>query len=274
METMTTLGKVRRLRAGLAVSLLVVVALVAGITSLAAARAAPSLCAVRYPSDQRIAWVCRRLGRGETLERLFGDRWVEIARFNRVDRNHALPGVSLKVPIEDVRDFTPMPSDYPEASAEAKFVLVDLSEQFLGAYEWGRLVFSSPLAVGEQSHPTPAGEFTITAAHRHHPSSLYTITGTDIPYPMTWALRFLIRSGASFWLHGRDMPGYPASHGCIGLYDEHMQKEYYGEPADPVLDDARRLYEWAAGADADEAQPRPVAGPRLRIVGAAPQPER
>ena len=32
------------------------------------------------------------------------------------------------------------------------------------------------------------------------------------------------REGVSYWIHGRDMPGYPASHGCIGLYDESMQK--------------------------------------------------
>jgi L,D-transpeptidase catalytic domain len=235
----------------------------------AAPATAVSPCALRHPSDARLTWRCRVIGRGETVERLFGDRWSDVLRFNRIDRRHAVAGVPLKVPrrLEDVRAFTPMPANYPPAGAAAKFVLVDLDEQFLGAYEHGRLVFSSPVSAGGKDHPTPAGDFMITAAHRHHSSSLYSIEGTDIPYPMGWALRFYVeRDGVSFWLHGRDIPGYPASHGCIGLYDEWMQQSYFALPAQPMLDDARRLYEWVVGAGADDAQFRSVAGPRLRIV--------
>jgi hypothetical protein len=116
-----------------------------------------------------------RAPRGETVERLFGDRWIDVLRFNRIDRLHVVAGTSLKVPrrLADVRSFTPMPAIYPEASREPKFVLVDLSEQFLGAYEYGRLAFSSPLSVGAKDHPTPTGDFRISAAHRAHWSSLY-----------------------------------------------------------------------------------------------------
>jgi lipoprotein-anchoring transpeptidase ErfK/SrfK len=229
---------------------------------------AMSTCDVRYPSDVRVLWVCRTLAR-ERIEVLFGDRWVDVLRFNRIDRRHAVPGVSLKVPrrLRDISAFTPMPATYPDAAGEAKFVLIDLSEQFLGAYERGQLVFSSPLSAGDSAHPTPTGDFTITAAHRDHLSSLYTVQDSNVPYPMTWALRFHIsRDGISFWLHGRDIPGYPGSHGCIGLYDEWMQRSYYATPARPMLDDARRLYEWVAGAGATDSQLRSLAGPRLRIT--------
>ena len=232
------------------------------------ATAATSTCDVRYPSDVRVSWVCRTLAR-ERVEVRFGEYWVDMLRFNRIDRRHAVAGVSLKVPrrLRDIRAFTPMPATYPDAAGEAKFVLIDLSEQFLGAYEHGRLVFSSPLSAGDMEHPTPTGDFTISAAHRDHGSSLYTIQDTDVPYPMTWALRFHIsREGISFWLHGRDIPGYPGSHGCIGLYDEWMQQSYYATPVRPVLDDARRLYEWVAGAGANDSHLRSLAGPRLRIT--------
>ncbi|HEY7540799.1 MAG TPA: L,D-transpeptidase [Methylomirabilota bacterium] len=217
-------------------------------------------------------WVCRVLAPGENVELLFGSRWADVLRFNRIDRRHAVVGAALKTPrrLRDVRNFTPMPETYRDASGEAKFVLIDLREQFLGAYEHGRLVFSSPLASGDAEHPTPTGDFTITAAHRDHSSSLYAIEATDIPYPMTWALRFYTsRAGVSSWLHGRDIPGYPGSHGCIGLYDEWMQRAYFAAPARPVLDDARRLYEWVVGVGADDPQLRTIAGPRLRIVGDA-----
>ncbi len=199
---------------------------------------------------------------------------MDVARFNRVDRRHAHPEVALKVPrrIEEITDFTPMPAEYPLAEAEAKFILVNLSEQFLGAYEYGRLVFSSPIATGERGNETPNGEFRVTAVHRAHQSSLYVIEDTDIPYPMTYALRFFInREGVSFWMHGRDLPGVPASHGCIGLYDEAMQKEYYGVPNDPMLDDAKRLYEWVMGSLSDDGRLLTLKeGPRVLIVGQAP----
>lgn len=212
------------------------------------AREAQSPCAIHHPSDQRIAWHCRRLQRGEDLEQLFGPRWIDVARFNRIDRRHAVPGREIKVPLhlEEVAGFVPLPQTYPPGAADEKLILVDLAEQFLGAYEHGQLRFSFPIASGGPESPTSVGEFRISAAHRTHRSCLYTIEHTEAPYPMHYALRFHInKEGVSYWIHGRDVPGFPASHGCIGLSDEQMQAAYYGTPALPALEDAKTLYEWA-----------------------------
>jgi hypothetical protein len=240
-----------------------------------AARVRPSSCALRHPSDSGIEWSCRRLRHGETLEALFGERWIDVARFNRIDRRHAVAGVELKVPVllEDIRDFSPMPREIAESDASAKLIVVDLGEQFLGAYEGSRLVFSAPVATGEDGQPTPSGTFRISALDPAHRSSLYTIEGTSTPYPMRWALRFHISAQEiAFWIHGRDLPGYPASHGCIGLYDEQMQRQYFGEPAHPVLDDAQALYLWVVGGGADRAGFQDVKnGPRVRIIGTTPR---
>lgn len=232
------------------------------------------LCKVSHPSDGNVDWECRRVKKGETLESLFGDSWIDVARFNRIDRRHAYPGAYLKVPLrlEDIADFTPMPEEYPPAAEEEKFILVDLSEQFLGAYEYGRLVFSFPVATGEDGHETPAGKFRITAFSRNHRSSMYFIEDTATPYPMNYGLRFFVsKGGISFWMHGRDMPGYPASHGCLGLYDEPMQKKYYKYPKEPVLEDARILYEWVVSSHPDDGRFQILGdGPRVEIVGKAP----
>jgi len=198
-----------------------------------------------------------------------------VARFNRIDRRHARPGVRIKVPdrLEELSDFTPMPQRYSPADGEARFILIDLSEQFLGAYEYGALVLSSPVATGRPSHPTPTGDFRIDAADLRHRSSKYTIANTRIPYPMHYGLRFYrTERGVTYWIHGRDLPGYPASHGCVGLYDEGMQVRYYGEPKDVVLDDARRLFEWAVGPlrEGESVRER-LEGPRVRVVGHAPR---
>jgi hypothetical protein len=233
-----------------------------------------NLCSVSHPSDAAVEWTCYRVKEKETPESLFGEHWPYVLRFNRVDRRHVYPGVSLKVPAEPeaVAGFTPLPAILPEAADEAKFILIDQTEQFLGAYEYGHLAFSLPVALGVPKHRTPNGTFRIDAFDRWHVSNMYRIEKTDIPYPMYYGLRFYTtRGGVTYWLHGRDVPGYPVSHGCIGLYDEAMQARFYGHPKKPVLDDARRLYEWVLGEAPDDGRLRRLRdGPRLVIRGQPP----
>jgi len=228
-------------------------------------------CKISHPSDDEIEWDCHRLKRKETLEGLFGDRWQDVARFNRMDRRHAYPGISIKVPknLDDISDYSPLPDFLPSRENEAKFILIDLSEQFLGAYEFGRLFLSFPIASGDRKNRTPTGEFRVMAFNRNHKSSLYKIEKTVTPYPMHYGLMFYINpAGVAFWLHGRDVPGYAASHGCIGLYDEAMQKEFYRTPRRPVLDDAKTLFEWATELHNDDGELHYIDdGPKVLIVG-------
>jgi hypothetical protein len=141
------------------------VALLAAVAQPASPKK-PNLCETFYPSDRTIEWRCRTLRPEESLEKLFGDRWVEVARFNRIDRRHARPGVSLKVPtrLDAVASFAPLPAFYPPAEEDTRFILIDLSEQFLGAYEYGALRFAVPIASGNGNNETPRGEFRVSAA--------------------------------------------------------------------------------------------------------------
>jgi hypothetical protein len=233
-----------------------------------------NLCRVVHPSDSRIDWECVRIKRGQTLEKLFGDRWIDVARFNRVDRRHVYPWVRIKVPknLDDIKDFSPMPKTYAPGERDGKFILIDQSEQFLGAYEFGKLVFSAPIASGKKSNKTPVGVFKVTAYDSKHISSLYYVEHTRKLYPMHYGLMFLIRRTVSYWVHGRDVPGYPASHGCVGLYDEEMQKKYYGFPKVPVLEDAKKLFEWSiAPAKDDQGIHMLKDGPKVVVIGEGPQ---
>jgi len=233
-----------------------------------------NLCTISHPSDAAVPWDCQKIRRGETAETLFGDRWLDLLRFNRIDRRHLYPGVAIKVPRnpEDIDGFSPLPDYYPAAAADEKFILVDMSEQFLGAYEHGELVFSFPIASGDRKNRTPSGDFRVDAFSQRHQSSLYKIEKTRIPYPMHYGLRFFVnRSGVAFWIHGRDLPGYPASHGCVGLFDEEMQHKYYRFSPQPELMDARSLYEWAIGPREDSGEfTRLKNGPRVRVIGRPP----
>jgi hypothetical protein len=247
--------------------------------SFSAHAAAP--CDIDYPSDAQLEWHCETLRKGETLEKRFGAQWADVARFNRIDRRHAYPGMRIKAPmqLEQLATFNPLPQALLEAENDAQLILVDLAEQFLGAYSFGRLEFAVPITSGRANEPdlaTPNGDMRIDALHRARSSSLYKIEGTDTPYPMNFALRFFVtRHGVQYWIHGRDLPGYPVSHGCIGLYDEAMQRDYYGVPADPQLADAKRLYLWVLGARADEGKIIFIDdGPRVLIRGYAPLPRK
>jgi hypothetical protein len=236
-----------------------------------------SLCQFHYPSDKLVESDCVRLTSKDSPYKVFGKQWQDGLRFNRMDRRHFVSGLSVKVPkrIKDIRGFSPMPKNYPDADRDAKFILIDQNEMFLGAYEYGKLVFSTPVAVGIEGNRLLNGSYRVDAVDRRHQSSLYPVEGTNRPYPMHFGLRIYTDKRpdgwTSYWLHGRDIPGYPASHGCIGLYDEEMQKSYYHEPGHPILKDARKLFFWVVGGSRDSGKFRRLRqGPRVLIMGTPP----
>ena len=236
------------------------------------------LSRVEYPSLGSIKWHPHFIEPNQTLESLFGADWVLIARFNRVDRRHVYPGMTIKVPdnMADIRSYTPLPRFYQPAARHEKYILVDVTEQWLGAYEYGKMVFSTPAATGKETTETPIGMFRISTRDLNHTSSLYKTANDEEQYPMDNALRFHIgEDNVSYWLHARDLPGRPASHGCIGLFDEEMQLRVFGTPQKPVLKDSQRLYEWAAGEDEyedDSGESEELEdGPIVEVRGSLPR---
>ncbi len=240
-------------------------------------KAMEDLSRVEYPSLKNIRWHPHFIQPHQSLESLFGKDWVWVARFNRIDRRHVYPGMTIKVPeqMADIRGYTPLPKQHEPARRHGKYLLVDITEQWLGAYESGQLVFSAPAATGKAGTETPTGMFRIDARHLTHTSSLYKTANNEEQYPMDNALRFYIGTdNVSYWLHARDLPGRPASHGCIGLFDEEMQNRVFGTPEKPVLLDSQRLYAWAAGDEygyddggLDELEDGPV----VEVRGALPR---
>jgi hypothetical protein len=251
-------------------------------------RATEDLSRIEYPSLKNIHWHPHFLQPNETIESLFGADWVWVARFNRIDRRHLYPGMTIKAPdnLADIRGYTPLPTFYEPARRHDKYILVDITEQWLGAYHLGKLVFSTPAATGKSGTETPTGMFRIDARDRHHTSSLYKTANDEEQYPMDNAMRFHIGADrVSYWIHARDLPGRPASHGCIGLYDEEMQKRVFGFPVNPVLKDSQKVYAWAVGPDEydeetgelDELEDGPVVevrGELPRYLPQVPPPDR
>lgn len=263
-------------------SFLAVIVVRPGATSAPAANpkdpSREDLSRIEYPSLSGIDWEPRFIRPQDTLESMFGKEWPYVARFNRIDRRHVYPGMTIKVPksLAELRSYAPMPPVYEPARRHEKYILISLTEQWLGAYEYGRLKFSVPAATGSEGHKSPTGIFRVDARHRHHTSSLYKTEDQEEQYPMDNAIRFHVgEDNVSYWIHARDLPGKPASHGCIGLYDEGMQNRVYDFPARPVLLDSKKLYDWAVGEAEYEEDSGEMElledGPIVEVVGDNPR---
>lgn len=197
-----------------------------------------------YPSQEKISWSYYKIKKADSFFKLFKTNWIYVARFNRMDENHLIAGQKIKVPdnLETAKTYEPMPFFIEERKHFAKYILIDLGEQWLGAYENGSLLFSAPISSGRKkclparsadkdektkkikSCETPEGNFIISAIHQDHYSSLYK-DAEENNIPMPYAAMFLIdEKGVAYWLHGGDLPGYPASHGCVRLIKKDAEK--------------------------------------------------
>lgn len=106
----------------------------------------------------------------------------------------------------------------PEVSpAGPVTIIVSLPEQTLYVYRNGVRIGRSTVSSGKAGHRTPTGVFIILEKQVKHHSSIYH--GASMPYMerLTW-------SGVA--MHAGQLPGYPASHGCVRLPLEFAQKLY------------------------------------------------
>lgn len=87
-------------------------------------------------------------------------------------------------------------------------VIVSISDQLTFAYRNGILIGVSSCSTGKAGHKTPTGVFTILQKRVEHYSNIYNNA------PMPYMQRLTWRGIA---LHAGDLPGYPASAGCVRL---------------------------------------------------------
>ncbi|HEV7403688.1 MAG TPA: ankyrin repeat domain-containing protein [Chthoniobacteraceae bacterium] len=85
---------------------------------------------------------------------------------------------------------------------------ISLSSQRLNLYKDGASIFTAPVSTGRPGFSTPAGKFVITDKHLVHTSTIYKTA--QMPFFMRLNCR-------DFGMHEGQLPGYPASHGCIRL---------------------------------------------------------
>ena len=104
------------------------------------------------------------------------------------------------------------PGDFlwaPQVAPEGPVVIVvSIAQQRAYAYRNGLPIGISTVSTGKKGHETPTGVFTLLQKNIDHKSNLYD--GAPMPYMqrLTW-------DGIA--LHAGNLPGYPASHGCVRL---------------------------------------------------------
>jgi hypothetical protein len=87
-------------------------------------------------------------------------------------------------------------------------VVVSLPLQIVHVYRNGIVIGVSTCSTGKRGHSTPTGVFTILQKRAEHYSSTYNNAPMPNMQRLTWR---------GIALHAGQLPGYPASHGCIRL---------------------------------------------------------
>jgi hypothetical protein len=125
---------------------------------------------------------------------------------------------------QDVRRIAPRERP-PQVGPNEKWIEVNLSSQYVVAYEGDRPVYATLTSTGRAYHPgdpeanylTPTGLFRIRA--KHVASAMDGDTAADGPYSIDdvpWVMYFQLAYAlhGAFWHNGF---GFPRSHGCVNL---------------------------------------------------------
>jgi hypothetical protein len=96
--------------------------------------------------------------------------------------------------------------DVPTSGAPR--LVISLSDQLAFLYRGDTLIAVSTVSTGTDSHPTPTGIFPILEKRTFYRSEKYE----NAPMPFMQRI-----DDYGIALHAGQLPGYPASHGCIRL---------------------------------------------------------
>ncbi len=98
---------------------------------------------------------------------------------------------------------------HPELSPRGPLmVLISVPEQTMHVYRNGILIGRSTVSTGSKGHSTPGGVFSILGKSKEYYSKKYD----NAPMPNMQRL-----TDTGICMHSGNLPGYPASHGCIRM---------------------------------------------------------
>ncbi|MEM7015180.1 MAG: L,D-transpeptidase family protein, partial [Verrucomicrobiota bacterium] len=122
--------------------------------------------------------------------------------------------INFAVKAEDIRMSQMLLGRDPDTDGKDRKIVVNLKTQKATFYEHGEVIYSSSVSTGKKGYRTEPGVFVITNKDRMRRSNLYN---ANMPY-------FMRLNCSAIGMHQGNIPGYPASHGCIRLPSSYAKK--------------------------------------------------
>jgi len=154
-----------------------------------------------------------------------------LEKLNRVDRKSLFKLDAIVEPeywTGDERDYAPLPLALPWARDLDQTIVVHKPLQAFAAYVYGELVRWGPVSTGKPNSPTPSGLYALNWRSKGHRSTV------NRSWFLPWYFNFNNDTGHAF--HQYELPGLPASHGCVRMLER----------------DALWLYDWGREWKLDE----------------------
>ncbi len=143
---------------------------------------------------------------------------------NRIEKNRIKPKMAIIVPeciSHELVEYSPMPQNLQVMKCLPKSMIINQRIQAFGLYENGDLIRWGPISSGKKSTPTPNGLY-----YSNYKSKMKT---SSVNHAWKLPYYFNIMNNEGIGMHQYEMPGHPASHGCIRL----------------KMEDAQFVYDWA-----------------------------
>nr|WP_291687233.1 L,D-transpeptidase family protein [Bradyrhizobium sp.] len=126
----------------------------------------------------------------------------------------AIAGLTTLIAAGDYVAASERRSERPVESIESRppgepiLAIVSLQNQRITVYDANGWILRAPVSSGQKGRETPAGVFSVIQKEADHYSNIYDDAFMPHMQRITW-------SGIA--LHGGQLPGYPASHGCVRM---------------------------------------------------------
>ncbi|MDP1908295.1 MAG: L,D-transpeptidase family protein [Hyphomicrobium sp.] len=99
----------------------------------------------------------------------------------------------------------------PGTGREAMLAVVSLGDQHVTIYGPNGPIMQGPVSSGATPNDTPVGIYSVLQKNREHYSNRYDDAAMPFMQRITWT---------GIALHAGQLPGYPASHGCVRLRED------------------------------------------------------